>query len=162
MGTNCKRATRPCPCGYLGHFARQCRCSPDVVARYRSRISGPLLDRIDLHVDVPALEPDELAGASKCEASSAVRERVARARTRQLERQGVANARLAGAEIEARARPDARATRILRHATARLALSARAHHRVLKVARTVADLEGAACVDETHVAEALRYRASAR
>jgi magnesium chelatase family protein len=154
-------AMNPCPCGYLGHFARQCRCTPDMVARYRSRISGPLLDRIDLHVEVPALKPGELTGASRSEGSSAVRERVARARTRQLERQGMANARLAGGDIEARARPDVDAARMLRDATSSLALSARAHHRVLKVARTVADLEECARVGEQHVAEALRYRAVA-
>src|SRR5438128_5871713 len=109
-------AMNPCPCGYLGHFAGQCRCSPDVVARYRSRISGPLLDRMDLHIEVPALSHDDLAGANTGETSSQVRDRVVRARRRQLDRQGMPNARLAGGEIEERARPDADGRRLLRGA----------------------------------------------
>ena len=152
-------AMNPCPCGYLGHFSGRCRCSPDVVARYRSRISGPLLDRIDLHVEVPALGDADLAAAVPGERSRAVRGRVMRAHERQLRRQGVANARLAGREIEERSRPDAEARQLLREATARQMLSARAHHRVLKVARTVADLDDSAHVHASHVAEALRYRA---
>src|SRR6185369_1100723 len=84
-------AMNPCPCGYLGHYSGRCRCAPESVARYRSRISGPLLDRIDLHVTVPPLPATELAEAARGEASCAVRERVGRARRRQLERQGVAN-----------------------------------------------------------------------
>jgi magnesium chelatase family protein len=153
-------AMNPCPCGLLGHFTRACRCSPDVVARYRSRISGPLLDRIDLHVDVPALAAGDLASAAPGERSSHVRTRVTRARARALARQGAANARLSGGEVEARARPDAESSQLLRDAGARMALSARAHHRVLKVARTIADLDGSARVRPDHLAEALRYRYS--
>ncbi len=158
MGTNCKRATRPCPCGYLGHFSGKCRCSPDVVLRYKSRISGPLLDRIDLHVEVPALHPDDLAHGARGEPSSAVRERVERARRVQLKRQGAPNARLAGREIEERAAIDGEGRALLRDAVSRLGLSARAHHRVLKVARTIADLQQRPEVRSQDVAEALRYR----
>jgi magnesium chelatase family protein len=158
MGTNCKRATRPCPCGYLGHHAGACRCGEAAIARYRRRISGPLLDRIDLHVEVPALSADDMAAASAGECSSAVRERVGEARARQLRRQGCVNAVLAGAQIESHARPDSSARALLREAAAHRMLSARAHHRVLKVARTVADLEASGHVGEAHVAEALSYR----
>jgi magnesium chelatase family protein len=151
-------AMNPCPCGYLGHFSGKCKCSPDVVARYRSRISGPLLDRIDLHVDVPALAHADLVDAPQGESSSAVRERVARARQVQLQRQGAPNARLAGREIEERARLDGEGRGVLRNALSRLGLSARAHHRVLKVARTIADLRQSSEVRSRDVAEALRYR----
>jgi magnesium chelatase family protein len=151
-------AMNPCPCGYLGHYTARCRCMPDAVARYRARISGPLLDRIDLHVDVPALPAVDLCGAPQGESSGTVRERVVEARRRQVARQGAANARLAGRAAETHARADARANDFLRRASASLALSARSHHRVLKVARTIADLEGRALVGEDHVAEALRYR----
>jgi magnesium chelatase family protein len=151
-------AMNPCPCGYRGHHGRACRCSPFDVARYRRRISGPLLDRIDLHVEVPALSEEDFARAASGEASEPVRQRVVRARERQLERQAAVNARLLGVEIAQRARLDAKALRVLRDAASRMALSARAHDRVLKVARTVADLEAAARVGERHVAEALRYR----
>ena len=158
IGTNCKRATRPCPCGYLGHYKIPCRCTPDIVARYRGRISGPLLDRIDLRVSVPALNPDDLARGKAGESSRVVRLRVERARVRQLDRQGKVNARLEGDEAEKRALPDARALRLLRQAAASLTLSARAHHRVLRVARTIADLETRDNVTEDHVAEALHHR----
>jgi magnesium chelatase family protein len=151
-------AMNPCPCGYLGHFSQQCRCSPDTVWRYRARLSGPLLDRIDLHVEVPALSAADLAQAPRGEGSGAVRERVVRARDRQLSRQRVPNARLEGHEVEARARPFAAARKLLRDADASMMLSARAHHRVLKVSRTIADLEGSERVSEDHIAEALRYR----
>ena len=154
-------AMNPCPCGYLGHYTARCRCTPQAVARYRERISGPLLDRIDLHVEVAALPASDLTSPSRGEASGAVRERVLRARMRQLERQGVANARLAGRAAELHARADARANDFLRRASASMALSARSHHRVLKVARTIADLDGCARVGEAHVAEALRYRGEA-
>lgn len=117
-----------------------------------------MLDRIDLHVEVPALPAADLSGAAHGESSKAVRERVVRARRRQLQRQGAANARLAGRAAELHARADAAANDFLRRASASMALSARSHHRVLKVARTIADLEGCARVAEVHVAEALRYR----
>jgi len=153
-------AMNPCPCGYLGHYAAKCKCSAESVARYRTRISGPLLDRIDLHVDVPALAPAELEARKPGEGSGAVRERVCQARERQVRRQGAPNARLAGAEAQSRARLDAQAARMLREAGARLHISARAHHRVIKVARTIADLAASESVSASHVAEALRYRAA--
>jgi magnesium chelatase family protein len=151
-------AMNPCPCGLLGHRSGKCRCNADVVARYRSRVSGPLLDRIDLHVNVPALEEREL-GAARCgESSSVVRERVMCARARQIERQRAPNARLAGRDLQERARASASARNFLLRASAAMGLSARAHQRVLKVARTIADLEGGERVGEAHVAEALGYR----
>jgi magnesium chelatase family protein len=151
-------AMNPCPCGYHGHPGGRCRCSPGMIAHYRSRISGPLLDRIDLQVEVPVLGEADYLEAAKGEPSRVVRARVARARVRQLERQGVPNARLGGTEAEERAPLDARARSLLREAISRLQLSGRARHRVLKVARTVADLEGCARVGEAHLAEALIYR----
>jgi magnesium chelatase family protein len=152
-------AMNPCPCGYRGHFSGRCKCADDVVARYRSRISGPLLDRIDLHVDVPALVATEFANSAASEGSTAVRRRVARARERQLRRQGMANARLTGRGAETIVRAEAAASDLLRRASASMALSARSHHRILKVARTIADLAGCERVAEAHLAEAIAYRA---
>ena len=151
-------AMNPCPCGYLGHFAKPCKCGADMVARYRSRISGPLLDRIDLHVDVPALAAEVIQAAPLGEASAVVRRRVVRARERQMRRQGTPNARLAGRAAERAVRLDAKAVESLRGACARHSLSARAHHRLLKVARTIADLDGCERVEEHHVDEAISYR----
>jgi magnesium chelatase family protein len=159
MGTNCKGATRPCNCGYLGHYSGRCRCTPDQILRYRGRISGPLLDRIDLHVEVPALAEADLVASAQSESSRVVRERVTRARAAQLRRQGAPNAHLAGRAVEERARTDAEGRQLLRCAISGFGLSARAHHRVLRIARTVADLEQCADVLSEHVAEALRYRA---
>ena len=150
-------AMNPCPCGLLGHHSGRCRCTPGMVGAYRSRISAPLLDRIDLHVDVPTLDEESLASASPGEASEAVRQRASRARERQLARQQRPNARLAGAaEIHVRASPAALA--VMRRAAANAFLSARAQHRVLRVARSIADLAAQEDVAEEHVAEALRYR----
>ena len=154
-------AMNPCPCGFLGHFSGRCKCSPDTVARYRSRISGPLLDRIDLHVEVPALKAGDLATAKASEPSAAIRERVTRARQRQLERQGRPNARVAGHEIGYHAAASGPARKLLASAASCMGLSARAHHRVLKVARTIADLDGRAAVAGDDVAEALSYRGAA-
>jgi magnesium chelatase family protein len=151
-------AMNPCPCGYLGHPAGKCRCTPEQVARYRGRLSGPLLDRIDLHVEVPALPESDLLAAKPGEASASVRKRVSAARDRQLARQGKANAELASQEIDRHCQPDAAGGTLLKQAIARLGLSARAYHRVLKLARTLADLEGAAGVAAHHVAEAVQYR----
>jgi magnesium chelatase family protein len=154
-------AMNPCPCGYLGHYSSRCRCTPGQVAHYRARISGPLLDRIDLRVEVPALTPGELMDAPAGEDSVAVRARVTRARERQQARQGGPNAQLAGRSLEERARETPDARKLLRAAIERLGLSARAHHRVLRVARTIADLESAKQVDARHVGEALGYRDAA-
>jgi magnesium chelatase family protein len=151
-------AMNPCPCGYLGHFSGKCRCSPDRIAQYCSRISGPLLDRIDLHVDVPALKDEDFVSAPRGEASGVIRERVGRSRARQLARQGVPNARIPSGDVDSRVRPDHQARLLLRQAATQLGLSARAHHRVLKVARTLADLEGRERVNSADLGEALRYR----
>jgi magnesium chelatase family protein len=138
-----KKATRPCPCGYLGHYSGKCQCTPEQVARYRRKISGPLLDRIDLHVEVPAVPPEELAARSAAEASETVRARVIAARERQRARQGKPNAQLGAKETDEHARPDAAGEDLLKQAISRLGLSARGYHRLLRVARTIADLAGA-------------------
>jgi magnesium chelatase family protein len=154
-------AMNPCPCGYLGHPSGKCHCSPDQVSRYRARLSGPLLDRIDLHVEVPALPEQDLIAAPPGEPSAAVRARVVAARARQLARQGKANAELGNAEIELHCPLDAAGTALLRQAIARLNLSARAYHRVLKLARSLADLAGVEAISPAHVAEAVQYRRAA-
>jgi magnesium chelatase family protein len=151
-------AMNPCPCGYLGHPSGKCRCTPEQVARYRARLSGPLLDRIDLHVEVPALPEADLLDAQPGEGSGPVRARVAAARERQLARQGKPNAELATREIDLYCRPDVAGETLLKQAIARLGLSARAYHRVLKVARSLADLEGATTITVAHIAEAIQYR----
>ena len=151
-------AMNPCPCGWLGHPSGKCRCTPEQVARYRGRLSGPLLDRIDLYVEVPALPEADLLQAASGEASEPVRARVTAARERQLARQGKPNAALAGREIDRHCAPDAAGEALLKQAIARLNLSARAFHRVLRVARSIADLAGAAHITAAQVAEAIQYR----
>lgn len=151
-------AMNPCPCGYRGSPQRACRCTPDQVARYQARLSGPLLDRIDLHVEVPALPPQDLLGTPPGEPSAAVRERVVAARERAHARQGRSNQALQGQEIDAHVLLDPAAAQFLQNAAARLGWSARATHRALKVARTIADLAGASHTQVAHVAEAMQYR----
>lgn len=148
----------PCPCGFQGHPNGKCRCTPDQVARYRSRISGPLLDRIDLQLEVPAVDGEELQGPAHGEPSATIRERVAAALDRQLSRQGKVNARLSAAEVDRHCPTDDPARTLLAKAMARLDLSARAYHRILKVARTVADLAASSAIHRPHVAEAIQYR----
>ena len=151
-------AMNPCPCGWLGHANGKCRCTPDQVARYRAKLSGPLLDRIDLMVEVPAVMESELTARGDGEPSHAVRGRVAATRAMQLERQGKANAHLTPDEIDAHCLPDGNGAQLLKRAMAQFSLSARAYHRILKVARTIADLAGAPHVGSAHVAEAIHYR----
>ena len=151
-------AMNPCPCGHHGDPRGKCRCTPDQVSRYRSKLSGPLLDRIDLQIEVPALPPEALQGAPDGESSAAVRARVTAARNRQLLRQNKANARLEPREIDSHCRPDDAGATLLKSAVTRLNLSARAYHRVLRVARSIADLAGDDAILATHVAEAIQYR----
>jgi magnesium chelatase family protein len=156
-------AMNPCPCGYHGDALRSCSCLPAAIRRYLTRVSGPLLDRIDLHLEVPAVRWRELSTERSGESSAEIRERVSAARLTQLERfagrRGVfANAHMAPRDIRACCRLTAGADAILRAAIARLGLSARAYHRVLKIARTIADLAGAAAIEPPHVSEAIQYR----
>jgi magnesium chelatase family protein len=150
-------AMNPCPCGWLGS-ARACRCTPDQVARYQGKLSGPLLDRIDLHVEVPALAADDLLKAPPGAGTAQIREQCLAARDRALQRQGHPNHALQGEAIDRHATPDDGAMQFLRKAAARLGWSARSTHRTLKVARTIADLAGAAGIASEHVAEAVQYR----
>jgi len=154
-------AMNPCPCGYLGDPSGRCRCAPAIVARYRSRISGPLLDRIDIRVTVAALPDDELLdeaatppSAQSPEAATRVRD----ARDRQLARAGKLNADLTGAETQAHCKPDRVGRRLITQARTKMTLSARGVHRVMRVARTIADLDGAEAITTAHLAEALQLR----
>ncbi|MGH8671608.1 MAG: YifB family Mg chelatase-like AAA ATPase [Burkholderiales bacterium] len=151
-------AMNPCPCGFLGHPSGKCHCTPDQVVRYRSRISGPLLDRIDIQIEVPALPEEELMHAAKGETNDAIQQRVEAAYARQLERQGKANNQLGTREIDTLCVTDEQGKSLLKQAIARLNLSARAYHRILKVARTIADLCGSVAIDSSFIAEAIQYR----
>ena len=155
-------AMNPCPCGYLGATHKNCRCTPDQVARYQSRLSGPLMDRIDLHVEVPSLPGAELLQAAPGESTEDIRARCTGARQRAIERQGKANHALQGKEIDLHLQLDDAAAKFLNVAAARLGWSARGIHRVLKVARTISDLAGARSTQVTHLAEAMQYRMSSR
>jgi magnesium chelatase family protein len=151
-------AMNPCPCGYLGHYSGKCRCNPDQVARYRGRISGPVLDRIDIQIEVPAPSEDELMRQAQGELTTTIRRRVEKAHQRQLARQGTTNARLTVKDIDKYCVPDNAGESLLKQAISRLNFSARAYHRVLKVARTIADLTESDCIRSMHIAEAVQYR----
>lgn len=155
-------AMNPCSCGFMGHDNGKCRCTPDQIARYRGKLSGPFLDRIDLLIEVPALPADALAGKPEGETSATVRNRVELAQQKQQARQCKANARLTASEVDACCTPDEAGSKLLKQATSQLDLSARAWHRILKVARTIADLAGSDAVRAPHVAEAIQYRRFAR
>jgi magnesium chelatase family protein len=155
-------AMNPCPCGYRGDPTRRCTCTPQAIQKYRARISGPLLDRIDLQVDVPVAPFERLVEARKGETSAVVRQRVQAARDRQAHRFRESGTRCNGLmspkEIETFAAPPPEGIEMLRRATQRLGLSARAHARILKVARTIADLAGSPAMLTAHLAEAIQYR----
>ena len=151
-------AMNPCPCGYLGHATRSCRCTPDQIARYQGRISGPLLDRIDLQVEVAAIAPETLLQLPQGESSAQIAQRVAAAADIQQARQGVLNARLQGAELDAYCALDEPGRAFLSTAMNRLGGSSRQAHRVLRVARTIADLAGSPSITLSHLAEALQMR----
>ncbi|MEG0001974.1 MAG: YifB family Mg chelatase-like AAA ATPase [Comamonas sp.] len=151
-------AMNPCPCGFWGSALRRCRCTPDQVARYQGKLSGPLLDRIDLHVEVPALPPAQLLQAAAGETTAQIRARVVRAHALALERQGLANEALQGRAIDQHLGLAPAAGELVQSAAARLGWSGRSLHRVLKIARTIADLAGSAHIETAHVAEAVQYR----
>ena len=151
-----KKATQPCPCGYLGET--RCQCTQDQVSRYRARVSGPLLDRIDIHIEVPRPPKEALRPGPAEEGSTAVAVRVGAARRRQTERQGKPNAELSGAELEKVCRLQTSDHDVLDRAMDRLSLSARAYHRILRVARTIADLDKSETIGTAHLTEAINYR----
>jgi len=152
----------PCPCGYLGDPQHTCRCTPMMLQRYRSRLSGPLLDRIDLQIEVPRVPHRDISSTEDAEASLHVRDRVEQARKIQQERfsdsQTHCNARMGSRQLQTFCQPDQEAQELLRQVTDRLGLSARTYTRLLKVSRTIADLAGASEIDAGHLAEAIQYR----
>jgi magnesium chelatase family protein len=156
-------AMNPCPCGHYGDPNRDCRCTWPQIAKYRSRISGPLLDRIDIHIEVPAIELPELTNTAEGEPSAVMRKRVGQARWRQLKRfagesRVRSNARMTPRLLKQHCALDSDSQQIIRQAVTELHLSARAYDRVLKVARTIADLAGAERIQSEHLAEAVQYR----
>ena len=157
-------AMNPCPCGYFNDRSRECHCTPMIIQRYVSKISGPLLDRIDIHIDVPSVNYRELRGGVMPESSADIRARVIRARDTQLVRFGsegeriYANAQMGSREIRKYCELGTDSEHLLERAMAKQGLSARAHDRILKVARTVADLTGAESIEPGHIAEAIQYR----
>lgn len=152
-----KKATRECPCGYFGDPNRECRCTPPMIQRYVSKISGPLLDRIDIHVEAPPVKYRELHESAPAESSAEIRARVERAREIQV-RRGFTNARMPSKMIREHCKLDAAGERTLETAVQRMGLSARAHDRILKVSRTIADLAGQEQITVRELAEAVQYR----
>ena len=155
-------AMNPCPCGYLGSAQKACRCTPDQVSRYQGKLSGPLIDRIDLHIEVPALPPADLLLARVGESTADIRARCTLARERAMTRQGKPNQALQGQEIDTFVLLEEAAVKFLNVAAARLGWSARSTHRALKVARTIADLAGSTQTQVGHIAEAMQYRRALR
>ncbi|MGQ2965945.1 ATP-binding protein [Methylophilus sp.] len=151
-------AMNPCPCGYYGHYNQRCRCTPEQIARYKNKLSGPLLDRIDMNIEVPALKPEELSHSQAGEASAIIRERVVLARQRQMQRQNKPNAALGPLEIDRHCQLDDKSHALLQTAMRKFSLSARSYHRILKLARTIADLAASPSISDAHIAEALQYR----
>lgn len=155
-------ASNPCPCGYLGHHSRQCRCSPMQVERYMGKISGPLMDRIDMHLEVPAVKLDAMEAPPSGESSEKIRERVQKTRDRQSERfirrDIFCNAHMSRADLEKFCQLDDQGRETMRHAMHELGFSARAYDRILKVARTIADLEENESIQPHHLSEAIQYR----
>jgi magnesium chelatase family protein len=155
-------ALNPCPCGFWGDAKRQCKCAPQQIERYMSRISGPLLDRIDMHIEVPAVPYQELAAKQDGTSSSNMREQVLRARAAQAKRFGGdghrLNGRMNSRQLRRHCVLDAASQALLKTAMESLGLSARAHDRILRVARTIADIEGSANIDASHLTEAISYR----
>jgi magnesium chelatase family protein len=156
-------AMNPCPCGYFGDPTRECHCTPPMIQRYVAKISGPLLDRIDIQIEVPSVKYKELRAPASIEDSAAVRERVIEARKRQQarfagEKNTYANAQMAPKMIRKHCAISAEGEKLLENAVSRLGLSARAHDRILKVARTIADLDSADSIEPKHLSEAIQYR----
>ena len=151
-------AMNPCPCGFYGDPKKECRCSPNMITRYRNKISGPLLDRIDIHIEVPAVKYKEMAGEATGEPSERIRERVEAGRDVQRKRLGKCNARLSPKEIKAHCTLDEQCQELLKMAMTELNLSARAYDRILKVSRTIADLAGSERIQHDHISEAIQYR----
>ena len=161
---NGRKATQGCPCGYFNDKSRECMCTPPMIQRYVAKISGPLLDRIDIHIEVPAVQYKELRGGAAAEGSVQIRDRVMAARERQRERfrkhgeKIFANAQMTTRQIRAYCELSPDAERLLERAMQQQGLTARAHDRILKVARTIADLEAADSLTVAHLAEAIQYR----
>ena len=156
-------AMNPCPCGYMGSTKRECRCGSSLVKNYRSKISGPLLDRIDIHTEVSSLPVEDLLSLKEGESSASIRERVCKARSIQLERfkdtkRGLCNAKMHARDVKAYCSLGPSETKLLQQAMEQLQLSARAYDKILKVARTLADLDGHETLEVPHLLEAINYR----